>query len=285
MSSHLISWCFTPSSFNGKEKDYESGFHYYGARYYWSELLTGWLSVDPLMDKYPNVSPYNYCHFNPIVIIDPDGNDEWEINKKGEVVRHIENKEKDGFYMVDKDGNRIDGQFVEFDYGTVENAQSQYHDESNRLFDWYQVRGNENGKQLFELLARNTEVEWGHTQMGKSGNEGLNIITTSHEKSREGCFNFLYRNKYKYGYTIRRHSHSHPGNTPYPSGLENGKADIGFARTLTKDAERRRGLVLSFLIFLPRSGKYVLYTSKSQMSSFIKPTRLPEIKIRVPRKQ
>jgi hypothetical protein len=27
--------------FNGKEKDYESGFHYYGARYYWSEVLTG----------------------------------------------------------------------------------------------------------------------------------------------------------------------------------------------------------------------------------------------------
>ena len=44
--------------FNGKEKDYESGFHYYGARYYWSEVLTGWLSVDPMMDKYPSISPY-----------------------------------------------------------------------------------------------------------------------------------------------------------------------------------------------------------------------------------
>ena len=61
--------------FNGKEKDYESGFHYYGARYYWSELLTGWLSVDPMMDKYPNVSPYAYCVWNPIHLIDPDGMD------------------------------------------------------------------------------------------------------------------------------------------------------------------------------------------------------------------
>ena len=48
-------------TFNGKEKDYESGYHYYGARYYWSELLTGWLSIDPMMDKYPSISPYNYC--------------------------------------------------------------------------------------------------------------------------------------------------------------------------------------------------------------------------------
>ena len=60
---------------NGKEKDWESGFHYYGARYYWSELLTGWLSVDPIADKYPSMSPYNYCAWNPVKIVDPDGRD------------------------------------------------------------------------------------------------------------------------------------------------------------------------------------------------------------------
>ena len=62
-------------SFNGKEKDYESGFHYYGARYYWSEVLTGWLSVDPMADKYPSISPYNYCMWNPIKLVDPNGMD------------------------------------------------------------------------------------------------------------------------------------------------------------------------------------------------------------------
>ena len=60
-------------TFNGKEKDYESGFHYYGARYYWCEVLTGWLSVDPMADKYPNISPYAYCSWNPVLLVDPDG--------------------------------------------------------------------------------------------------------------------------------------------------------------------------------------------------------------------
>lgn len=32
-----------------------------------------WLSVDPLADKYPNISPYAYCNWNPIINIDPDG--------------------------------------------------------------------------------------------------------------------------------------------------------------------------------------------------------------------
>lgn len=60
-------------TFTGKEKDSESGFHYFGARYYDSELLTGWLSVDPMMDKYPSISPYNYCKLNPVILFDPDG--------------------------------------------------------------------------------------------------------------------------------------------------------------------------------------------------------------------
>jgi RHS repeat-associated protein len=61
-----------------EEGDWESGFHYYGARYYWSEVLTGWLSVDPMADKYPSLSPYNYCVGNPVKLVDPDGNEVFE---------------------------------------------------------------------------------------------------------------------------------------------------------------------------------------------------------------
>lgn len=88
--------CFNAAYFNGKEKDYESGFHYYGTRYYWSEVLTGWLSVDPMMDKYPNISPYNYCMWNPVKLVDPDGMDtlfsfatklsDADQNKKNEII-------------------------------------------------------------------------------------------------------------------------------------------------------------------------------------------------------
>ena len=60
-------------SFTGKERDSETGFSYFGARYYDSDLMTGWLSVDPLADKYPSLSPYAYCGWNPIIIKDPNG--------------------------------------------------------------------------------------------------------------------------------------------------------------------------------------------------------------------
>lgn len=58
--------------FTGKERDAESGYDYYGARYLWS-TLGHWLSVDPMADKYPWISPYAYCEWNPIKFIDPDG--------------------------------------------------------------------------------------------------------------------------------------------------------------------------------------------------------------------
>ena len=60
------------SSFSGKEKDSETGYHYFGARYYNSDLSL-WLSVDPMSDKYPSLSPYNYCDWNPVKLVDPDG--------------------------------------------------------------------------------------------------------------------------------------------------------------------------------------------------------------------
>ena len=46
---------------------------YFGARYMDHELMTMWLSVDPLADKYPGISPYAYCAWNPVKLVDPDG--------------------------------------------------------------------------------------------------------------------------------------------------------------------------------------------------------------------
>ena len=59
--------------FTGKERDEETGYGYFGARYMDHELMTMWLSVDPMADKYPGISPYAYCAWNPIVLTDPSG--------------------------------------------------------------------------------------------------------------------------------------------------------------------------------------------------------------------
>ena len=73
--------------FTGKEKDEETGYGYFGERYMDHELMTMWLSVDPLADKYPSISPYAYCAWNPLKLVDPNGeeaiaSDDWYKNKE-----------------------------------------------------------------------------------------------------------------------------------------------------------------------------------------------------------
>ena len=52
----------SPYKFNGKELDEETGWYYYGARYY-DPRISVWLSVDPLAEKYPTLSPYIYTAY------------------------------------------------------------------------------------------------------------------------------------------------------------------------------------------------------------------------------
>lgn len=66
-------WPFSEShTFSSKEKDAETGYSYFGSRYYSSDLSI-WLSVDPMSDKYPSLSPYAYCANNPVKLVDPNG--------------------------------------------------------------------------------------------------------------------------------------------------------------------------------------------------------------------
>ena len=71
-------------TFTGKELDKETGYQYFGSRYNEPARL-GYLSVDPLSDKYPSLSPYVYCANNPIKCIDPDGR---EVNLKDQKLWH-----------------------------------------------------------------------------------------------------------------------------------------------------------------------------------------------------
>ena len=44
-----------------------------------------WLSPDPLLDKYPYISPYAYCNWNPVKYVDPDGREKKSFFKTNQV--------------------------------------------------------------------------------------------------------------------------------------------------------------------------------------------------------
>jgi len=98
-----------PYTFSGKEKDAETGYGYFGARYYDSGLSI-WLSVDPMSDKYPSMSPYNYCANNPVILVDPDGRRifcETAYSRKAVTQYLNEHFGKGNPFKVDRNGNVV----------------------------------------------------------------------------------------------------------------------------------------------------------------------------------
>ena len=101
--------------FTGKERDGETNYDFFGARYY-SSALPMWLSVDPLANKYPNISPYAYCHWNPVKYIDFDGRDDL-FDESGTYLKHIDNGTD---YVTIKRTNGERQNLTDFSYGINE---------------------------------------------------------------------------------------------------------------------------------------------------------------------
>jgi len=70
--------------FTGHEKESDLAEGIYTTEYRLYDARVGrWLSVDPLWEKNIDASPYSYCHGNPVVMVDPDGCDEYVFNDDG----------------------------------------------------------------------------------------------------------------------------------------------------------------------------------------------------------
>ena len=93
------------SAFTGKEKDSETGFYYFGARYYDPALSGLFISIDPMADKYPSLSPYAYCAWNPVKLVDPDGNWPWPPYHIREAKKFA--KQNHGFVNIEEKRNGV----------------------------------------------------------------------------------------------------------------------------------------------------------------------------------
>ena len=175
-----------PFKYNGKELDEATGLYYYGARYY-DPKTSIWLSVDPLAEKYPSISPYVYVANNPMVYVDPDGRD---------IVPYFVNSlENDGsfratkgylssnFYkaMVDygktEQGEKFLLQFLKKDQsfaGVTATADGIYHNQTLNIIDLRLKDESVSPQQRNSALSANGEPFNGYTRFRADGGK-LNV--------------------------------------------------------------------------------------------------------------
>ena len=156
----------THIEFTGKETDCETGFSYFGARYYDPTLLTSWTAVDPMADKYPNLSPYNYCAWNPIKLVDPNGDT----------------------VILSATARKIHQKYYNGNYPEYVNAFNQLSSDKNNLFVFGEINdipnasGSTEGGTIVEIYPEEGEaysdfsgnvysVQWGSPQAEYGGTE------------------------------------------------------------------------------------------------------------------
>ena len=269
----------TPYKFNAKELDEETGLYYYGARYY-DPRSSVWISVDPLAEEKPWLSSYVYCLNNPLKFIDPDGEDEWDVDKKTNKITQKTNPKADAIYVNDN-GKRIDG--VVMAKGSVNWIKG--YNINKKENDGMNINGDENGTKVFKMLSNNSPYEWEQTKTGKNSN-GNNIITSSTDISTNSANSTFMTSS---SIQIRGDDHSHPRNTPYPSGTEKGatKGDVSHANEISSQMKKLGYKTPDFRIYLPGKKSYINFNGNSKRSDFpINPIiiNMRTIEIKVKRK-
>ncbi len=170
----------------------------YGARMCVSSE-TRFNSMDKHAENYPSFSPYAFCMCNPIVYVDPTGNDVYVYDSQGYLLYSQKNKKYDMIQVKNDDGT-ID-ESPKMKYRTIQ-SHNTYSGKITPLYTVMRVMGDENGRIIHEFLASHTKVEWGRILVG-DGKNSSNFITTTNEEDADGAAMFLFMNQLRYDYHLR----------------------------------------------------------------------------------
>jgi hypothetical protein len=159
-----------------------------------------------MFEKKPWFSPYVYCKNNPIIMIDPDGRDEWKVDEMG---------------YVSKTGNKggIKQQTVIFSNGNTKTFKGKnYHVILSDLTKVEIRDGNNLSKSLgdenmqsamlnvFKSMADNTNVEWRLDRFNNGNKRDCYAIGTFHVEDKSPGARYM-------GYSqqsVVTFIHSHP---------------------------------------------------------------------------
>lgn len=175
--------------------------------------------------KYPSISPYAYCAWNPLKLVDPNGEDIYEITLTGQINK-VRESEIDEFYIIDKNGNRIDGKSLIFSDKIV-GGELTLPDKNGGFITYLDIEDGESAKELFEFVSnscRDNSVEFGWSIVRESEDCSSNLIGFGAQNESHTSANQIL---VLLGYEINILTHNHPDGLMHPS-----TSDIDFARNV-----------------------------------------------------
>ena len=190
-----------------------------------------------MADKYPSMSPYSYCAWNPVRLVDPDGRDWYDLYNDGTLVRNAEkSKEYQNSDVIWSVSNKTLSD--EFSSGTLS---EQKRDEINgKKGSYISLRGSrEENVAVFKFCSDNSNVEFSLMEIVSYENNTFTRLTTSHVERRVGepsTDNYGSEYAKKEFYNLMSHLHNHIGQAS-PSG-DNECGDISLRNKITELKEK-----------------------------------------------
>ena len=206
--------------FNGKEIDHRYNLELtdYGARFY-DALRASWLTMDPLCEKYYDLSPYAMCGDNPINYIDINGLD-WVRREHDGVVEYYYDRDVESEKDVeDKDGVTYVGHGM-----TIRMGDETYSFYNDKEINKYGYVVNQN-----DMLLDNTKIT--------SGN-GYRIFGTSNHSVNAKT---LYQNLFGTSYTGKVNPKDYNGKDSYQFLPQSGSEWGSYIHDLLYDEAHAKG--------------------------------------------
>ena len=156
---------------------------------------------------------------------------EVDVDKEtGKVLEFRLTDETDVVTLIDSDGTGSEALYLS-ENNVITNVTLE-HDSNGIEYDLYHITGDENADNIHRFLASGIKKEFSEIKTTSSDNPEKNYVMSSHHESAEyGVSDFV--EKLPWNQIVREWTHSHPGGTPYPSGVKYGGRDMGLAQKLS----------------------------------------------------
>jgi hypothetical protein len=158
--------------------------------------------VDPLAEKYLDQTPYSYVGNRPLIFIDPDGMEEWEINADGQVAWKKESEDHT-LYKIDNEGNRTGESLTLENRDTFDQLASGTKNLSKALGD---EDSQDDMVKTFKFCADTTRVEWRVDRYQENGEDKYALGTLQDDEYSPSSETLGHS-----GESVVAFIHSHPG--------------------------------------------------------------------------
>ena len=211
-----------------------------------------------MADKYPNISPYAYCAWNPVKLVDPNGRDIWELTNDGKLnwvkvskTETIKMGRKSIFSrnaifgINNKEGTTINLKDADMSFGTNQELAEMYFEFfADNLGYEFSLLGFENSNEITEF-----EIT---TSLNKTGDS----------KGSQRALNLSVDNK------LKIHVHNHPDNIITPSS-PNNKTGAGDDLTFWGEVSKSSSDCRFYIYTREKGGCYVPYDAKGNASAAV----------------